>query len=169
MQATADDEMAALSLGVSADFVYAVAWAIAFMAAGVGGSLLGNINGLNISIGYLGLLVLPAVVLGGLNSVPGAIVGGISIGILQNLAGGYLDHLTPGGVKDIFPFVVMAIVLLFRPYGLWGWARRPTGMRWASSAITSSNERPSASARALSFSTSVSRGCSMTSGAPCSV
>lgn len=65
MQATADDEMAALSLGVSARFVYATAWAIAFMAAGVGGSLLGNINGLNISVGYLGLLVLPAVVLGG--------------------------------------------------------------------------------------------------------
>ncbi len=123
MQATADDEMAALSLGVSADFVYAVAWAIAFMAAGVGGTLLGNINGLNISVGYLGLLVLPAVVLGGLNSVPGAIVGGITIGILQNLAGGYLDRFTPGGVKDIFPFVFMAIVLLFRPYGLWGWAR----------------------------------------------
>ena len=66
MQATADDEMAALSLGVSARFVYAIAWAIAFMAAGVGGTLLGNINGLNISVGYLGLLVLPAVVLGGL-------------------------------------------------------------------------------------------------------
>lgn len=65
MQATADDEMAALSLGVSARFVYAAAWAIAFMAAGVGGTLLGNINGLNISVGYLGLLVLPAVVLGG--------------------------------------------------------------------------------------------------------
>ena len=55
MQATADDEMAALSLGVSARFVYAAAWAIAFMAAGVGGTLLGNINGLNISVGYLGL------------------------------------------------------------------------------------------------------------------
>ena len=75
MQATADDEMAALSLGVSARFVYAIAWAIAFVAAGVGGTLLGNINGLNISVGYLGLLVLPAVVLGGLNSVPGAIRG----------------------------------------------------------------------------------------------
>ena len=64
MQATADDEMAALSVGVSARFVYAAAWAIAFMAAGVGGTLLGNINGLNISVGYLGLLVLPVVVLG---------------------------------------------------------------------------------------------------------
>jgi branched-chain amino acid transport system permease protein len=130
IQATADDEMAALSLGISAKFVYAAAWAIAFMAAGVGGTLLGNINGINISIGYLGLLVLPAVVIGGLNSVPGAIVGGIIIGLLQNLAGGYLDPLTiggikifPGGVKDIFPYVVMTIVLLVKPYGLWGWTR----------------------------------------------
>ncbi len=123
MQATADDEMAALSLGVSARFVYAAAWAIAFMAAGVGGTLLGNINGLNISVGYLGLLVLPAVVLGGLNSVPGAIVGGIAIGVLQNLCGAYLDKYFAGGVKEVAPFVFMAIFLLFKPHGLWGWER----------------------------------------------
>jgi len=123
MQATADDEMAALSIGVSARFVYATAWSIAFMAAGVGGTLLGNINGLNISVGYLGLLVLPAVVLGGLNSVPGAIMGGIIIGVLQNLAGAYLDKYFPGGVKEIAPFAFMAIFLLFKPYGLWGWER----------------------------------------------
>ncbi|WP_028325765.1 branched-chain amino acid ABC transporter permease [Desulfatirhabdium butyrativorans] len=123
MQATADDEMAALSVGVSARFVYAAAWAIAFMAAGVGGTLLGNINGLNISVGYLGLLVLPAVVLGGLNSIPGAIVGGLIIGVLQNLAGAYLDRYFPGGVKEIAPFVFMAIFLLFKPHGLWGWER----------------------------------------------
>ena len=123
MQATADDEMAALSLGVSARFVYAAAWAIAFMAAGVGGTLLGNINGLNISVGYLGLLVLPAVVLGGLNSVPGAIMGGMIIGILQNMCGAYLDRFFPGGVKEIAPFAFMAIFLLFKPYGLWGWER----------------------------------------------
>jgi len=123
MQATADDEMAALSIGVSARFVYAAAWAIAFMAAGVGGTLLGNINGLNISVGYLGLLVLPAVVLGGLNSVPGAIVGGIAIGILQNLCGAYLDKYFPGGIKEVAPFVFMVVFLLFKPHGLWGWER----------------------------------------------
>ncbi len=123
MQATADDETAALSLGVSARFVYAAAWAIAFMSAGVGGALLGNINGINVSVGYLGLLVLPAVVLGGLNSVPGAIVGGILIGLLQNFAGTYLDQYFPGGVKEIVPFAFMAVFLLFKPYGLWGWER----------------------------------------------
>ena len=130
MQATADDEMAALSIGVSAKLVYALAWAIAFMAAGVGGALLGNINGVNVSVGYLGLLVLPAVVMGGLNSVPGAIVGGFLIGLLQNLAGGYIDNLTiagvtivPGGAKDVFPYLVMTLALLVKPYGLFGWTR----------------------------------------------
>ncbi|MEJ5376767.1 MAG: branched-chain amino acid ABC transporter permease [bacterium] len=123
MQATADDEMAALSLGVSAKLVYALAWSIAFMAAGVGGTLLGNVNGINISVGYLGLLVLPAVVLGGLNSVPGAIVGGIIIGVLQNMADGYLSQFTPGGVKEVAPLAFMVILLLFKPYGLWGWER----------------------------------------------
>jgi branched-chain amino acid transport system permease protein len=123
MQATADDETAALSLGVSARFVYAASWAIAFMSAGVGGALLGNINGVNISVSVLGLLVLPAVVLGGLNSVPGAVVGGITIGVLQNLAGTYLDAFFPGGVKEIFPFAFMVIFLLFMPYGFWGWVK----------------------------------------------
>ena len=123
MQATADDETAALSLGVSARFVYAAAWGIAFMSAGVGGALLGNINGINISVGHLGLLVLPAVVLGGLNSVPGAIVGGIIIGVLQYFSGTYLDQFFPGGVKEIMPFVFMVVFLLFKPYGIWGWER----------------------------------------------
>ncbi len=123
MQATADDETAALSLGVSARFVYAAAWGIAFMSAGVGGALLGNINGINISVGHLGLLVLPAVVLGGLNSVPGAIVGGIIVGLLENFSGTYLDQYFPGGVKEVMPFAFMAVFLLFKPYGLWGWER----------------------------------------------
>ena len=123
MQATADDETAALSLGVSARFVYAASWAIAFMSAGVGGALLGNINVVNISVSVLGLLVLPAVVLGGLNSVPGAVVGGITIGVLQNFAGTYLDAYFPGGVKEIFPFAFMVVVLLFLPYGFWGWVK----------------------------------------------
>ncbi len=123
MQATADDEMAALSVGISARFVYSAAWIIAFMTAAVGGTFLGVKNGLNISIGELSLLVLPAVVLGGLNSIPGAIVGGIAIGVLQELSGFLLDPYFPGGVKDTAPYVFMIIFLLFKPYGLWGWVR----------------------------------------------
>ena len=92
---TADDEMAALSVGVSARFVYATAWAIAFMAAGVGGTLLGNINGLNISVSYLGLLVLPAVVLGGLNSVPGPLPAGSSSAFFRIFAARISTVISP--------------------------------------------------------------------------
>jgi len=123
MQATADDETAALSLGVSVRFVYSAAWAIAFITSGIGGALLANINGLNISISYLGLLVLPAVIFGGLNSVPGAVVGGVVIGILENLTGTYLNQFVPGGIKQIAPFIFLVVFLLFKPYGLWGWER----------------------------------------------
>jgi len=131
MQACADDEMAALSLGVSAKFVYALAWGIAFMASGVGGTVLGNINGLNYSVSMLGLMVLPVVVFGGLNSIPGAIVGGITIGVLQNISDGGLTflkiyvpwHYWPVSIKEVAPFIFMVIFLLFKPFGLWGWER----------------------------------------------
>ena len=53
----------------------------------------------------------------------GEIVGGLVIGVLQNLADGYLSRFTPGGVKEVFPFAVMVVILLFKPYGLWGWIR----------------------------------------------
>lgn len=123
MQATADDETAALSLGVSVRFVYAASWSIAFITAGIGGALLANINGLNINIAHLGLVVLPAVIFGGLNSIPGAIVGGIVIGILENMTGTYLTELVPGGIKTIVPFIFLVVFMMFKPYGLWGWER----------------------------------------------
>ncbi len=123
MQATADDEMAARSMGIPASSVYRWTWIIAFMSCGIAGALLGNINGLNISIGYMGLLVLPAVVIGGMNSIPGAVAGGLIIGVLENLGDAYISRFFPGGVKSTFPFIVMLIVMLWRPYGLWGWVK----------------------------------------------
>jgi branched-chain amino acid transport system permease protein len=130
MQATADDEMASLSLGVSARFVYAAAWSIAFMAAGVAGTMLGSVEGsISNKIGFYGLLVLPAVVLGGLNSIPGAVVGGVAIGIMEMLCSVYLSQVQIGSVKiladvsDWGPLVFMAIFLLYKPFGLWGWER----------------------------------------------
>lgn len=123
MQATADDEMAARSMGVAASSVYRWTWVIAFMSCGIAGGLLGNINGLNISVGYMGLLVLPAVVIGGMNSIPGAVAGGLIIGVLENLGDAYISRFFPGGVKSTFPFFVMLIVMLWKPYGLWGWIK----------------------------------------------
>lgn len=120
MRAVADDQQAALSMGISVKKVFAITWAIGAVVAAVGGVLLGNINGVNSSLAHLGLKVLPVAILGGLDSVPGAIIGGFLIGVLENLAGGYLDPVLGGGVKEVFSFVVLVIILLIRPYGLFG-------------------------------------------------
>ncbi len=123
MRAAADDEDAALSMGISIKRIYGLAWAIAALVAAVGGIVIGNINGVNISLSMMGLRVFPVVILGGLDSIPGAIVGGLTIGILENLAGGYLDPFFGGGVKEIFPFIILVFVLMIKPYGLFGLER----------------------------------------------
>ncbi|MDI6709322.1 MAG: branched-chain amino acid ABC transporter permease [Thermoanaerobacterales bacterium] len=120
MRAAADDQTAALSMGISVKRVFAITWAIAAVVAAIGGILLGNINGVNPTLASIGLKVLPVAILGGLDSVSGAIVGGFAIGLIESLAGGYLDPIVGGGVKDVTPFVVLVIVLMLRPYGLFG-------------------------------------------------
>ncbi len=119
MRATADDQQAALSMGISVKLIFAATWAIAAVVSAIGGILLGNINGVNPSLGYIGLTVLPVAILGGLDSIPGAIIGGFTIGVLENLAGGYLDPFLPG-VKQVAPFVILVLVLMVKPYGLFG-------------------------------------------------
>lgn len=120
MRAAADDQQAALSMGINIKFVYSLTWAIAAVVATVGGFLLGNINGVNQSMAVIGLTVLPVVILGGLDSILGAIVGGFIIGILQSMAGGYLDPLVGGGLKEVAPFIVIVLILMMKPYGLFG-------------------------------------------------
>ncbi|QBP41793.1 MULTISPECIES: branched-chain amino acid ABC transporter permease [Paenisporosarcina] len=120
MRAVADDQMAALSMGISVKSVYAITWGIAALVAAVGGILLGNINGVDASMTVIGLTVLPVVILGGLDSIPGAIVGGFIIGILQSLSVGYLQPIIGGGIKEVIPFIVVIIILMIKPYGLFG-------------------------------------------------
>ncbi len=122
MRAVADDQMAAMSVGTSVERVFALAWAFAGLTAAAAGVILGLMSGLTLTgLAGIGLKVFPVVILGGLDSVLGAIVGGILIGVLENLAAGYLDGLVPGGgTRDVFPFIVLLIVLLLRPYGLFG-------------------------------------------------
>jgi branched-chain amino acid transport system permease protein len=120
MRATADDQQASLSMGISVKKVFAVTWAIAAMVAAVGGFLLGNINGVNASLSVIGLKVLPVALLGGLDSVPGAIIAGFIIGIIESLAGGYLEPLVGAGLKEVVPFIILVLVLMFKPYGLFG-------------------------------------------------
>lgn len=119
MRAVADDQQAALSMGISVKKVWAIAWAIAAITAAVGGILLmGIFGGVSGQIGRVGLLVFPVVILGGLDSIPGAIIGGIIIGLLQSFAGGYLPP--EWGLGEVAPFVILLLILLVRPYGLFG-------------------------------------------------
>lgn len=120
MRAVADDQLAAQSLGISIKKVFAMAWCISAVVSAIGGVLLGNINGINSSLSFIGLKVFPCVILGGLDSVPGAIIGGLTVGVLESLSGGYLDQYVGGGIKDVFPFVILIIILMVKPYGLFG-------------------------------------------------
>jgi branched-chain amino acid transport system permease protein len=116
MRAIADDQQAALSMGISIRRVLAVAWAMAAAAAAVGGIMVANLVGVSHDVSYVGLRVFPVVILGGLDSVPGAIVGGAVIGLLESYTGGYIGE----GLNLIVPFLVLIVVLMVRPYGLFG-------------------------------------------------
>jgi branched-chain amino acid transport system permease protein len=124
MRATAEDLRVVQSLGIRATTVYSVSWVIASVVGVIGGILLGGVSGVSIPLAEIGLKALAVVLLGGANSIGGAILAGIILGILENLAAGYLDPILPGGgLAQVFPFVVMIIVLIFRPYGLFGAVR----------------------------------------------
>jgi branched-chain amino acid transport system permease protein len=124
MRATAEDLHVVQSLGIRATTVYAFSWVISSVVGCLGGILLGGVSGVTIGLSEVGLKAFAVVLLGGANSIGGAIVAGVILGILENVAAGYLDPLVPGGgFAQIFPFVVMIIVLVFRPYGLFGQAR----------------------------------------------
>jgi branched-chain amino acid transport system permease protein len=124
MRATAEDLQVVQSVGIKATTVYAVSWIIACVVGVIGGILLGGVSGVMIPLAEIGLKAFAVVLLGGVNSIGGAIVAGIILGVLENVAAGYLDPLLPGGgLAQIFPFMVMIIVLIFKPHGLFGLVR----------------------------------------------
>lgn len=120
MKAVASDLGASLLMGISPRKIFGVTWAIAAAVASIGGILLASITYLHPSLSSVGIKVFPAVVLGGLDSVPGAIIGGVIIGIVENIAGGYLDPIIGGGVKEITAFAVLIAIMMIKPYGLFG-------------------------------------------------
>ena len=121
MRATAFSQQVAQSMGISVRRMFALAWAIAAVVSAIGGILLGGVRGgVDAALAAIGLKVIPVVILGGLDSIIGAIVGGLLVGVLENLAGGYLDPIFGGGVKEVAPFVVLVLILMIKPYGLFG-------------------------------------------------
>lgn len=128
MRATAVDQEAALMQGINVNGIVALSWAIAGVVAVLGGAMLGSNagpkTGLSVGIGIIALKALPAMVLGGLDSPGGAVVGGLVIGIAEVMASGYYADFAPEWLKPgfhlVLPWIVMLVVLLVRPYGLFG-------------------------------------------------
>jgi branched-chain amino acid transport system permease protein len=121
MRATAFDQQVAQSLGISVENVFAMAWAISAMVSAVAGVVVAVVNGVSAGLSAYGIKVFPAAILGGLDSIAGAVVGGIIIGLLENIAH-FIDseYLHWGNLYEVAPFYVMIIILMIKPYGLFG-------------------------------------------------
>jgi len=122
MRAVSDDQFAAMSVGISVPRVFGLAWAMAGLSAAAAGAIIGNITGLNFeTLGAFGITVFPVVILGGLDSIIGAVAAGIIMGLIQQFAAGYLDgNWGLNGTADVLPYIILLIILLFKPHGLFG-------------------------------------------------
>jgi branched-chain amino acid transport system permease protein len=121
MRATAFNQQVAQSLGISVKNVFAMAWAISAMVSALAGVVVGIVNGVSGALSFFGIKVFPAVIVGGLDSVIGAILGGLIIGVLENMAE-YADSqwLHLGNLYSVAPFYVLIVILMIKPYGLFG-------------------------------------------------
>ncbi|PZW49017.1 amino acid/amide ABC transporter membrane protein 1 (HAAT family) [Humitalea rosea] len=121
MRATAFDQQVAQSLGVSVPRVFAMSWAISAVVSSVAGVVVGVVNGVSSALSFYGIKVFPAVILGGLDSIIGAVLGGLIVGVLENLAQ-WVDSefLNWGNMTQIAPFYALVLILLIKPYGLFG-------------------------------------------------
>lgn len=119
MRAVADDQQAAMTMGISVRRIFALAWVLAAVSALIAGVLLADITAVDQNLASFGLMVFPVVILGGLDSVPGTIVGGLTIGLVTQFVSGYLDP----GLATVVPYIVLVLILLVRPYGIFGETR----------------------------------------------
>jgi branched-chain amino acid transport system permease protein len=122
MRAVSDDQLASMSVGISVPKVFGLAWAMAGLTAAASGAIIGNITGLNFdTLHAFGIVVFPVVILGGLDSIIGAVVAGIIMGLIQQFAAGYLDgHWGLFGTANLMPYIILLVILLFKPHGLFG-------------------------------------------------
>jgi branched-chain amino acid transport system permease protein len=120
MRAVADNQQVAMAMGINVQRYFGLAWAMTGMVSALGGIIWGNLLGVDINLSLVGFKVFPVVILGGLDSIPGAIVGGLIVGIVENIAAGYVDPYVGGGTKDFAPYLLMILALMIRPYGIFG-------------------------------------------------
>jgi branched-chain amino acid transport system permease protein len=120
MRAVADNQQVAMAMGIDVERYFGVAWAMTGIVSALGGVLWGNLLGVDVNLALVGFKVFPVVILGGLDSIPGAVVGGLIVGIVENVAAGFVDPYVGGGTKDFAPYVLMILALMIRPYGIFG-------------------------------------------------
>jgi branched-chain amino acid transport system permease protein len=120
LRAVADDHQAAQSIGIPLDRIWVIVWSVAGFVALVAGMVWGSKLGVQFSLAILALKALPVVILGGFTSVPGAIVGGLIIGVGEKLSEIYLGPIIGGGIENWFAYVLALVFLLVRPQGLFG-------------------------------------------------
>ena len=120
MRAVADNQQVAMAMGIDVERYFGLAWAMTGVVSALGGVLWGNMLGVDVNLALVGFKVFPVVILGGLDSIPGAIIGGLIVGIVENFAAGYIDPYVGGGTKDFAPYVLMILALMVRPYGIFG-------------------------------------------------
>jgi len=120
MRAVADSQQVAMAMGINVERYFALAWAMTGVVSALGGIVWGSLLGVDVHLALVGFKVFPVVILGGLDSIPGAIVGGLIVGLVENVAAGYIDPYVGGGTKDFIPYVLMIVALMVRPYGIFG-------------------------------------------------
>ena len=120
LRAVADDHQAAQSIGIPLNRIWAIVWCVAGIVALVAGMIWGSKLGVQFSLTTVALRALPVIILGGLTSVPGAIIGGLIIGVGEKLSEVYLGPMIGGGIEIWFAYVLALVFLLFRPQGLFG-------------------------------------------------
>jgi branched-chain amino acid transport system permease protein len=120
MRAVADNQQVAMAMGINVERYFGLAWAMTGVVSALGGIIWGSLLGVDVHLALVGFKVFPVVILGGLDSIPGAIVGGLIVGVVENVAAGYVDPYVGGGTKDFAPYVLMIVALMLRPYGIFG-------------------------------------------------
>jgi branched-chain amino acid transport system permease protein len=120
LRAVADDHQAALAVGIPLQHIWAIVWAVAGFVALVAGIMWGVRNGVQYALTFTALKALPVLILGGFDSIPGAVVGGLIIGASEKVAEVYLGPMVGGGIESWFAYVVALVFLLAKPEGLFG-------------------------------------------------
>ena len=123
MRATAEDHQLAQSTGISVRAIFSLIWMISAVVATIAGISLANVMDIYYTLPLLGIKGLTVALVGGLESLPGALLAGLLLGVLENVSAGYLDPLVGGGVKEVAAYVLLLFILLVKPYGLMGLVR----------------------------------------------